>query len=157
VIGIRRSLILRGGRYEGSYLGLDVCVGLASIAGVVGMILWITGNSGSGKSMLGRVLSVGRVWLDGDDMRGVWPGLGYSREDRWENNMRIARLAKVLNDDQGIDVIVSSICPYRELRDEIRRLVRDVQFVFLAGGMEASEEYPYEGRGVDEGIYHGVR
>lgn len=116
------------------------------------MILWITGNSGSGKSTLAKTLKRQRaynVWLDGDALRKVYPGLGLSKEDRWEHNMRMARIAKLLNEQEN-DVVLSSICPYRELRDAIRRII-PVQFVFLSGGHEPSEEYPYEPRQPDEG------
>jgi len=131
------------------------------------MIIWFVGNSGSGKSTAAKAIVKrgGIIWLDGDAMRKVWPGLGFSKEDRWEQNMRIARLASALH-SQGFDVVVSSICPYRKLRDEIRELLTDpevtdgssvfpsrclVDFIFLAGGKEPSEEYPYEGRQPDEG------
>lgn len=110
------------------------------------MITWITGNSGAGKTWLARRLQQpGTVWLDGDEVREVWPGLGFSREDRWENNMRIARLAKLL-ESQGYDVVVSTICPYRDLRTEIRRFIR-CKFVYVEGGEPVSDEYPYEGPG----------
>jgi adenylylsulfate kinase-like enzyme len=107
------------------------------------MITWITGNSGAGKTWLARQLQrPGVVWLDGDDVRGIWPQLGFSREDRWENNLRTARLAKLL-ESQGYDVVVSTICPYRDLRVEIGRLTR-CKFIYVTGGEPASDEYPYE-------------
>jgi adenylylsulfate kinase len=111
------------------------------------MILWFVGNTKAGKSTAATAVWTqiqDSVWLDGDKIRGVWPGLGFSRADRFEQNLRIARLAKVL-DDQDFNVIVSSICPYRDLRKEVREIIPEVQFVFLAGGKEPSEEYPYEG------------
>lgn len=51
--------------------------------------------------------------LDGDIMRSsISKGLGFSNADRLENNLRIARLASVL-ESQGFDVVVSTICPGR--------------------------------------------
>lgn len=117
------------------------------------MILWLTGNSGAGKTTAAHTIwayTQNAVWLDGDRMRKVWPGLGFSGKDRWEQNLRIARLVKLLHDDQDLNVVVSSICPYRDLRDRVREIIPEVQFVFLSGGKEPSEEYPYEDRQSDE-------
>lgn len=83
------------------------------------MITWITGESGSGKTTLAKkLLTDGKtVHLDGDAMRTCWT-LGFSKEDRFENNLRIAKIAKVIN-DQGFDVVVSTICPYEELKEQV--------------------------------------
>ena len=69
------------------------------------MITWITGNSGSGKTTLARkiIAADGGILLDGDSMRTCW-SLGLGKEDRIENNMRIAKIAKVL-DGQGFNVV----------------------------------------------------
>lgn len=115
-------------------------------------ILWITGNSGSGKSTLAKWLTgyiPNAVWLDADKIRKIgWPELGYSTKDRIENNLRFAALAKELS-DQGCTVIVSTICPYADLRNRIREMI-DVHFIYLSGGKEPSETYPYEPRGENE-------
>jgi len=106
------------------------------------MITWITGNSGSGKTTLAKkiIASDGGILLDGDGMRTCW-SLGLSKEDRVENNMRIAKIAKVL-DGQGFNVVVATICPYRELREQVKRITK-CRFIYLEGGIE-SEDYPYE-------------
>ncbi|MFH0782935.1 MAG: adenylyl-sulfate kinase [Pseudomonadota bacterium] len=84
------------------------------------MIWWIYGNSGSGKTTLAKKLTTpATIHLDGDDMRSsISLDLGFSKEDREENNRRIARLAKVL-ENQGFDIVVSTICPFEELRKEV--------------------------------------
>jgi adenylylsulfate kinase-like enzyme len=105
------------------------------------MITWITGNSGSGKTTLAKRLKKNEVILDGDDMRAVWPGLGFSQEDRIEQNMRVARLAKNL-ESQGFDVIVSTICPYKELRSQVQEIT-NCRFVYLEGG-KTGDDYPFE-------------
>lgn len=76
------------------------------------MIIWIRGARKSGKTTLAKQLlsKMDAVWLDGDMMRRVWIDLGFTEEDRLENNKRIARLAKEI-EEQGRDVIVSTICP----------------------------------------------
>lgn len=76
------------------------------------MIIWIRGARKSGKTTLAKQLleRMDAIWLDGDMVRSIWTDLGFSDEDRLENNKRVARLAKAI-EDQGRDVIVSTICP----------------------------------------------
>lgn len=105
------------------------------------MVTWITGNSGSGKTTLAKRMRRGEVLLDGDTLRAIWPGLGLSKEDRWEHNLRAARLAAEL-DRQGFDAIVATICPYRELREEVQRVTK-CKFIYVDGGKDGPE-YPYE-------------
>lgn len=105
------------------------------------MITWIYGNSGSGKTTLAHKMRTTEIILDGDEMRTIWPGLGFSEADRREQNMRVARLAKMLN-DQDFDVIVATICPYRDLRDAVQQIT-DCRFIYLEGGKNG-EDYPFE-------------
>ncbi len=106
------------------------------------MITWITGNSGAGKTTLAKkvIASDGGILLDGDSMRTCWK-LGFSKEDRIENNLRIARIAKVLS-LQGFNVVVSTICPYRDLRQQVKDITQ-CRFVYLEGG-RSGDDYPYE-------------
>jgi adenylylsulfate kinase len=109
------------------------------------VITWIYGQSKAGKTTLAKKMiaesSSKIVLLDGDDMRKVWT-IGFSKEDRWENNLRIARLAATL-ESQGFDVIVATICPYRDLRKEIRNLIK-CRFIYVPGGKPTTNEYPFE-------------
>lgn len=113
------------------------------------MITWIFGQSKSGKSTRAReLIAVANLkWkptihLDGDEMRGtITSDLGFSAEDRAENNLRIARLAKLL-DEQGFDVVVSTICPYRELRDKVYRIC-GCNWIYMEGGV-SHPDYPFE-------------
>lgn len=107
------------------------------------MIIWLTGNSGAGKTTLAnKMRSKNTIVLDGDELRGaISTDLGLSKEDRIEHNLRVAKLASVL-DKQGFSVVVSVICPYRFLRLQIRDMIGCV-FVHVVGGKEG-EQYPYE-------------
>jgi adenylylsulfate kinase-like enzyme len=106
------------------------------------MLTWITGNSKSGKTTLAKTIiaSDGGILLDGDSMRGCWT-LGFSKEDRIENNLRIAKIAKML-DAQGFNVVVSTICPYRELREQVNKICFP-RWIYLSGGI-VDKDYPYE-------------
>lgn len=105
------------------------------------MITWITGNSGSGKTTLANRLRKNEIILDGDSLRAVWPGLGLSESDRRTQNLRAARLAKMLS-DQGFDIIVATICPYKDLREEVQKIT-NCRFIYLQGG-KSGVDYPYE-------------
>jgi adenylylsulfate kinase len=59
--------------------------------------------------------------LDGDIVRtNLSKGLGFSREDRDINVLRIGFVANLLTRN-GVPVIVSAISPYKEARDQVRR------------------------------------
>jgi len=95
------------------------------------MIIWFTGLSGAGKSTLCRAVEKelqkrgDRVEvLDGDQVRqNLSKGLGFSKQDRIENLMRIHYVAQLLSRN-GLVVLVAAISPYRETREEIRRTAR---------------------------------
>lgn len=109
------------------------------------MITWITGNSGAGKTTLAKKMQWESVKpiviLDGDELRKVWTDLDLSEQSRRTQNLRAARLALMIS-SQGMDVIVSTICPYKDLRDQVQKIT-DCKFIYLTGG-KTGEEYPYE-------------
>lgn len=93
-----------------------------------GMTIWLTGLSGAGKSTIASLLTdklnglgVAAEWLDGDELRRILgKGLGFSREDRFENIRRAVYLAEMLN-RHDVVTVVSLISPYAEMRDYARR------------------------------------
>lgn len=83
-------------------------------------ILWLTGQSGSGKTTIARELQ--KEWpciiLDGNEMReSISRDEGFSKQDRAKHNYRVARLAKVLSEQAN--VIVSVIAPITDVRKTI--------------------------------------
>jgi sulfate adenylyltransferase len=95
-----------------------------------GVCIWFTGLSGSGKSTTAEVLTSlvlerGRqvTVLDGDVVRThLSKGLGFSREDRDTNILRIGFVASEIARAGGI-VITAAISPYRATRNEARKMV----------------------------------
>ncbi len=91
------------------------------------MIIWITGKSGAGKTTLAKelCLKMQAFNLDGDEMRAsISTDLGFSDGDRIMNNLRIARLAKLL-ESQGADIVVSTICPdISDLREKVKSITK---------------------------------
>ncbi len=100
------------------------------LLGQKGIVLWMYGLSGSGKSTIAAAVErqlhdQGRfvVILDGDNFRhGLNSDLGFSDEDRKENVRRVAEVAKMFA-TQGVITIVSVITPKRALRDQAREII----------------------------------
>src|SRR6185312_10670360 len=82
----------------------------------VGMVVWLTGISGAGKSTVANVLYdrlkpviPGLVLIDGDTIRELFgQSLGYHEEARHEQIGRIQRLARFLA-LQDLHVIVAAL------------------------------------------------
>lgn len=107
-------------------------------------IIWLTGNSGSGKTTLAYLLKerLNAIVLDGDEMRAsISLGAGFSKKDRLEHNLRVARLAKVLH-TQGYNVVVSVIAPFQEIRDQVEEIITPY-WIYVKGGSKAKDR-PYE-------------
>lgn len=101
-----------------------------------GLCIWLTGLSGSGKSTTAAVLSVllleaGRqvTELDGDVVRThLSKGLGFSREDRDTNILRIGFVASEIVRHGGT-VMCAAVSPYRGTRDAVRAMMDEDQFI----------------------------
>jgi adenylylsulfate kinase len=59
--------------------------------------------------------------IDGDDLREILTNKDYSKQGR-ENNIKTAHSIARYLANQGFDVIVSLVSPYRELREEFKSL-----------------------------------
>ena len=126
---------------------------LVPVAGDAGATLWLTGLSGAGKSTVAEALAArltGRVeLLDGDEVREfLSKGLGFSREDRDTNVLRIGWVAATLA-KHGVLVLAAVISPYAETRAAVRELheQRGAQFleVHVATPVEVCEERDVKG------------
>jgi sulfate adenylyltransferase len=101
-----------------------------------GFCIWFTGLSGSGKSTTAEVLTSlllerGRqvTVLDGDVVRThLSKGLGFSREDRDINILRIGFVAGEIVRHHGA-AICAAVSPYRAARNEARQMVGEDQFI----------------------------
>ena len=106
------------------------------LLGQKGLVAWLTGLSGSGKTGVARgaeriLHGGGRLTrsLDGDEFReGLSRGLGFSLEDRRENIRRLAETARILA-DSGLMVIVSAISPTLAIRELARSIIGNGDFI----------------------------
>jgi adenylyl-sulfate kinase len=100
-----------------------------------GVVVLLTGLSGSGKSTIARalvaVLAPPVTLLDGDLVRHhLSRGLGFSKQDRDANVERIGWVAAEIAKHGGT-VVCAPIAPYAETRERVRRLVADAGARFL--------------------------
>jgi adenylylsulfate kinase len=118
-----------------------------------GFTLWFTGLSGAGKTTISEIVEhelrarFGRVEvLDGDIVRtNLSKGLGFSREDRDTNILRIGFVADLLSRN-GVGVIVSAISPFKEARDQVRRSIGEGFIeIFVDAPLEVCAERDVKG------------
>ena len=103
-----------------------------------GVCIWLTGLSGAGKSTIAEILTVllmerGRrvTVLDGDVVRThLSKGLGFSKEDRDANILRIGFVAAEIVRHNGI-AICAAISPYEETRNQVRAMVGADRFILV--------------------------
>ncbi len=101
-----------------------------------GFTVWFTGLSGAGKSTIAEMLyhefqarGLKTEILDGDEVRkNLSKGLGFSKEDRDTNILRIGFVANLLTRN-GVATICCPISPYKETRDACRELIGSASFV----------------------------
>ena len=124
------------------------------LLGQRGLMIWMTGLSGSGKSTvaigvereLHRRGILCRI-LDGDNIRtGINAGLGFSEEDRRENIRRIAEVGKLFV-QTGIVTLACFVSPTAELREMARRIIgpNDFREVYISTPLSECERRDVKG------------
>lgn len=112
-----------------------------------GFTVWFTGLSGSGKSTIAEMLfhefqarGLKTEILDGDVVRqNLSKGLGFSKEDRDTNILRIGFVANLLTRN-GVATICCPISPYKETRDANRELIGEFVEVYVHATLEELAE-----------------
>lgn len=114
-------------------------------------VIWFTGLSGAGKSTIAdRVagelskqgLKVER--LDGDTVRSILPGTGFTRPEREAHLRRVGFLASTL-EKNGVFVVASFVSPYEESRRFVRGLCSRFLEVYVATPLEECERRDAKG------------
>ena len=105
--------------------------------------MWFTGLSGAGKSTIAEMLyhelqarNVKVEILDGDIVRqNLSKGLGFSKEDRDTNILRIGFVAQLLTRN-GVATICCPISPYRAARNTVREMIGEFVEVYVHATVE---------------------
>ena len=118
------------------------------------MIIWFTGQPGSGKTTLANEIQGRPVYLktfgdksydkvihiDGDDLRDVLDNKDYSEKGRRKNIQFAIDMAKVM-DDKGYLVIVSMVSPYRDQREKLKMERSIAEFYCHTTEIRGKEDY----------------
>ena len=113
-----------------------------------GFTVWFTGLSGAGKSTIAEMLyhefqarGLKTEILDGDVVRqNLSKGLGFSKEDRDTNILRIGFVAELLTRN-GVATICCPISPYKETRDQVRAMIGEFVEVYVHATIEELAEH----------------
>jgi adenylylsulfate kinase len=88
------------------------------------MIIWLTGQPGSGKTTICKEileLKDHRIFhIDGDDLRDLFDNKDYSEGGRRKNIELAQQIAQYLH-NKGKDVLVSLVSPYKDQRDKFKQ------------------------------------
>ena len=115
------------------------------------MIYWFIGQPSHGKTTLAKEFKkeldqIGEIsiHIDGDDLRRIF-GNSYNKENftkeyRIEQTERLQRFVSHIA-DQRITVIVSTVNPYREVRDKFRYSREDVVEIFVHRSGKTEREH----------------
>ena len=118
-----------------------------------GMVIWMLGLSGAGKSTIANLLEKQlhnndffSIKLDGDELRkGLNVNLGFSMDDRAENIRRAAETAKIIASN-GIIVICSFITPLKVHREIAKKILGELYFeVFIDCPLSICEQRDVKG------------
>jgi adenylylsulfate kinase len=113
-----------------------------------GFTAWFTGLSGAGKSTIAEMLyhelearGMKTEILDGDVVRqNLSKGLGFSKEDRDTNILRIGFVAQLLTRN-GVATICCPISPYREARAKAREMIGEFVEIYVHATVEEIAEH----------------
>lgn len=117
-----------------------------------GFTLWFTGLSCAGKSTIAELVEKDLrakgykvEILDGDVVRtNLSKGLGFSKEDRDTNILRIGFVSKLLTRN-GVIAIVAAISPYTEIRRQVRKEVGNFCEVYVKAPLDTCIERDVRG------------
>lgn len=92
------------------------------------MIIWLTGQPGSGKTTICQEILRLRDYrvfhIDGDDLRDLFENKDYSETGRRKNIELAQQIAQYLH-NKGKDVLVSLVSPYKDQRDKFKKKMGD--------------------------------
>ena len=107
-----------------------------------GILFWITGLSGSGKTTISKkihsqiIKSYGpTVLFSGDDIRTIFNLKNYSYNGRFETVMKYCKLAKFIN-SQNINVIFAVIGMMDDIRDWNRKNIKNYVEIYIKSNLK---------------------
>jgi adenylylsulfate kinase-like enzyme len=108
------------------------------------MIYLFIGQPGTGKTeMAGRLvekLGDRTIWIDGDDLREIFPNTDYSYSGRIRNIEKSFTIARFMS-QKGYDVVISMVCPYRAIREDLKANNEVIEVLFNRPHFSGKEKF----------------
>ena len=102
-----------------------------------GIVFWITGLSGSGKSTVAKRIQKNisnkygtSVLINGDKLRDIFKIKGYSRKERLNTGISYSKISKLLTNN-NINVIIATVGLFHELHKYNRKTLSNYVEIFL--------------------------
>jgi len=102
-----------------------------------GVLFWITGLSGTGKSSIGEKIfrkikkKYGpTIIIHGDDFRRIWKLNGYSNKNRYQNSQKYINFCKYIT-DQNINIIFTVIGMFNKIRKWNRKNINNYVEIYI--------------------------
>ena len=118
----------------------------------MGIVYWITGLSGAGKTTIGKLLYAklkakhgNTIFLDGDMLRKAFgDDMGYSEEDRRKCAMRYSRLCNMLQ-EQEMNVVCCTISMFDSVRAWNRENIKNYCEIYVKASMQTLQARDQKG------------
>lgn len=121
-----------------------------------GLVLWLCGLAGSGKSTIGKALYEkikqeipNVVYLDGDELRDLLGTYAYDKQGRIEVALKRSKFAHFLS-EQGLVVVVTTISLFDEIYKYNRKTLQNYLEIYVECSMEELQ------RRDQKGLYSGA-
>tara|TARA_B100000700_G_C14717503_1_gene702098 strand:+ start:117 stop:626 length:510 start_codon:yes stop_codon:yes gene_type:complete len=102
-----------------------------------GILFWITGLSGTGKSSIGNAIykKISNIYgptiiIHGDDFRKIWEFNSYSNTSRYRNCVKYARFCKYVT-DQNINIIFTVIGMFKKIRNWNKKNIKNYMEIYI--------------------------
>ncbi len=111
------------------------------------MIIWLTGQPGSGKTTLAKEVIIelkkenpNIIHLDGDDLRLINKNKDYSKKGRIKNISTAISIIRFLSNKKYL-CIVSIVAPYAFLRDELKKEFNFIEVYLFTNKIRGREHF----------------
>ena len=108
------------------------------------MIYLFIGQPGVGKTEMAKMLveKLGEktVWIDGDDLREIFPNKDYSYYGRLKNIEKSFTIARFMS-EKGYNVVISMVCPYRAAREDLKANNKVIEVLFNRAHFSGRNDY----------------
>ena len=107
-----------------------------------GVLFWITGLSGSGKTSLGEEIrkEISKkygttICMSGDDLREIFNYKNYSRKSRLDLALRYSKFCELVT-SQNINVIFSTVSMFHKVRDRNKKHIKNYIEIYIKSNIE---------------------